>query len=328
MDGRWKRLIASGVLLSVVGCGHLREKRNNPPANTAEPPLSVTSLKPLPAPEEKRGKNDPIKVETLVALGNVRLQSAAMPDRSPTERDELCGEARKTFQSAVQREPKNVDAMLGMARTYKLSQDKAKCVEWYQQACKATPKNAGIWGEMGQALDSLKDHDGAIQCYHTATKMDPENKNYSKALGFALAYSGRYEEVLAWLNRCMSPANAHFNLARMMDHNGQKDRANQEYAQVLKLEPTNEQARMALNNTAPGSERMTDAGQVQMVNYEQVTPISNVVSPRTPAVVTPMTRDNRIPTTPMNIRQPDPLPMNVLQPGNASPSNGWDPIRK
>ena len=78
MEGRWKRLLAGGVLLGVMGCGHMRNKTPSAPSSTGEPPLGMVSTKPT---EEKRGKEEPIKADTLVAFANVRLQSAMMPDR-------------------------------------------------------------------------------------------------------------------------------------------------------------------------------------------------------------------------------------------------------
>jgi len=191
MEGRWKLLLVGSVLCGLAGYETLRGTKPAPPANTVEPPLS---RKPPVQSNEKDGA--PPKVETLVAWANVRLQSAAMLDRPERERDQDLKEARSTYQQVLKREPKNVDATLGLARAYKLMNEKDKCVAWYQQATKADPKNAGIWGEMGQSLDALGDREAAIHCYHTAATMDPDNRDYKKALAFALSRTGRYDEAL------------------------------------------------------------------------------------------------------------------------------------
>ena len=263
MDGRWIRLLASSLMLGSVGCGSLWGKK---PA-MFEPP--TTAAKPV----ERRAKDEgPIKLETLLAVGEVRLQAAAGPERTERERDANIESARAAYQQVLKRDPKNIDAMLGMARSYKIAQDKDLCVEWYQRATKASPTSASIWGEMGQSIDGLKDRDLAISCYHTATKLDPANKDYRKALGFALARVGRYEEAEAWLTRCMSPADAHVCLARMMDHNGQRELANKHFTLALESDPSNERARLALSNAVAPNDNMATG--VKTVNYEQYAPAS------------------------------------------------------
>ena len=77
MDGRWKRLLAGGVLFGAIGCSHTPK----PPVNSSEPPLSRVS-----ASDEKRKDNAPIKVETLLALANVRIQASVDVNRTSAER--------------------------------------------------------------------------------------------------------------------------------------------------------------------------------------------------------------------------------------------------
>lgn len=283
MDGRWKKLIAGGVLCGALGCNSSPFKKTTTPESTSEPPINLFSkTTPTTKPfKETSSKSEaivkdgmPIKAETLVALANVRLQAALAPDRSERDRDEQLLQVRNIYQQALKSDPKNLDAMLGMARVYKGTQDKAKCVEWYQRALQVAPNHAGIWGEMGQSLDGLKDRDAAISCYHQATKIDPDSKPYRKALGFALARQGRYEEGFAWLSRCVPPSEAHFLIARMMDHNGHHDLATRQFALAVKADPTNEIAQLALSNkSAPDSIRdVTPSPAIQIVGYEQPVP--------------------------------------------------------
>ncbi len=322
MEGRWKLLFVGSVLCAMVGCESLRGTKTATPGSTAEPPLSAASRKPSTQSDQK--DNTPPKVETLLAWANLRLEAAAMPGRPERQRDGDLKDAMNNFQLVLKREPKNVNAMLGMARTYKAMEDKDKCVQWYQLAAKADAKNASIWGEMGQSLDSLGDREAAIHCYHTAATMDTDNRDYKKALAFALARAGRYDEALAWFKRCMSPASAHICLGRMMDHNGQHDLANQQFTTALKIEPSNEVARMALNNSAMPDPAITQA------NYEQIIQQANVgpVKTSTPQPMTPVgiSLPNANPALPAVIRAPDTLPMGISNPVFTQPlpnANGW-----
>jgi tetratricopeptide (TPR) repeat protein len=274
MDGQWQRLLASGILLGIVGCGSTGGKTPAPPVNTAEPPLS-SSAKP-----EKRGKNDPIKLETLLAFANTYREAAALPDRSERDRESALAMARARYEEVLKRDANNLEALLGMARCCKIAQDRTACLDWYQRATKASPKNAQVWGEMGQALDGLQDRDTAIQCYHKATQLDAKDKNYSKALGLALCRAGRYQEGYAWLSRCMTPAEAHVCVGRMMDHNGHPELAYQQFDEALRADPNNETARLALSNASVPNDGipLVTPTPIQTVSYQQVTPM-----PRTPA---------------------------------------------
>lgn len=323
MEGRWKRLLTGSVLVGLVGCSSLRDRKPAlPPANTAEPPLSLSAK-----PTEKPG---PIKVETLVAFANVRVEAAMHPDRAERDREKLLTEARNTYQEALKRDPNNLDAMLGMAHVYRGMQEKDRCVEWYQKATKAQPKNAAIWGEMGQSLDGLKDRDAAINCYHMATKIDPVNKDYRKALGFALARAGRYEEGLAWLSKCMQPADAHVAIARMMDHNGHREKATQQFVMALKVDPNNETARLAINNLAPPSnaDRIPDASVIQTASYEQYTPLqTNAPVANIPAASKPIILETKPAPAAASLRPPDPMPLFLNRSGAPTsapaPVQGW-----
>ena len=314
MDGRWKRLLAGGVLCGAIGCSHTPK----PSVNTGEPPLGRVSSK-----DDKRKDNAPIKVETLLALANVRVEAAADVNRTSAERENLQNQARLFLQQVLQREPKNLEAMLGMARLYQTQQDRDKTVEWYQRAAKAYPANGDLLMEMGTAMTKVfKDRDMAIHCFHAATKVDPDNKTYRKALGFALAHAGRYEEGYAWLSRCMPHAEAHYNLARMMDHNGHHEQANQHFALAVQANPNHELAKMGLSGS-PAEETIPEAKVIQSVKYEQFAPLAQPLPIPTPPpaaperleplpkpvalpVVTPLPKPVPPPTA---IQAPEPLPL-------------------
>ncbi|MCE9530654.1 MAG: tetratricopeptide repeat protein [Planctomycetes bacterium] len=332
MEGRWKRLLAGGVLFIMIGCSHTRDRKPSRHNNTGEPPLGAMSTKPS---DEKRAKDQtPAKVETFLAVGNVRIQAATDPNRSPGERDELLEQGRQAFQQILQREPKNTEAMLGMARLYHVMRDKEKCLEWYERAAKLNPTRGDIQHEMGHALSAgFKDREAALLCFHAATKIDPENRKYRKTLGFALAHVGRYEEGYAWLSRCMQPAEAHLNLARMMDHNGHHEQATKHFAMAAQADPGNETAKMALNNTIPTIEKIPEVSPIQTASYEQI-------PNETPPKANPQSaRKQSLPEAPVvgeykradpiaSIRAPELLPVREARPSRATPglvpTNGWD----
>jgi Tfp pilus assembly protein PilF len=278
MDGRLKRFLAGSLLCGLVGCSHFRD--NTPkPIPTNEPPLVMTDR---PIVEERRSKNEPIKIDTLIAVGTVRVQAAADENRSSQDREELANQARLAYNQVLAREPKHLDALRGMARMYAVLRDKDKCVEWYQKATKAHPKSAEVWCEMGKALGShFKDKDGMINCLHMAAKLAPENRSYRNELGFSLAFAGRYDEGFAWLSRTMPEAKARYNLAGIAEHNGQPEQAKIQLALAIKADPMHAQSK-AMLAALSGVRMQPTESPIQAARHEQIAPAPIEPSPTIP----------------------------------------------
>src|SRR5579871_6585328 len=78
-------------------------------------PLAPTSdLKDKIAEEETKGKvwerQEKLKPETLVYLGNMQMDSALEPAASPADRERLLGKARESFQRVIADTPTFVPA--------------------------------------------------------------------------------------------------------------------------------------------------------------------------------------------------------------------------
>jgi tetratricopeptide (TPR) repeat protein len=320
MEGRWKSLIAAGVLCAITGCGLLDKKPA--PMGTGEPPVASN------ARDDRRGKDGPVGANLLVQLGEVRIQAATDPNKTAAERESLCNEARITYEKALQQEPKNLEAMLGMARLYAVVKDKEKCVEWYKRASNTYPANAKIPSEEGKVLGAhFKDKDAAILCLHQATKLDPENRVYRKDLGFTLAWAGRYEEAYAWIVRVMPEAEARYNLAGLMHFNGHDDQAKKQLALALKANPNFEPSKQALASYMAPNERQGQA--IQPVGYSDTLPVTagaGTPMPANPQYTHP-TSSNKASTPTASMDTADPQSMNMNRPGSANPSigstNGW-----
>lgn len=266
MDGRLQHLLAGAFLCGLVGCSSFGDKTPKMPKPTGEPPFVMNNQTIID--DRTSRKDGPMKVETMITVANVRVQASIDENKSTQQREELANSARLLYEAALKREPKNLDAMRGMARMYAVLADKEKCVEWYQRAGKAHPNNAEVWYEMGKALGShFKDKDGALSGLHAAAKLAPENRAYRTELGFTLAWCNRYDEAYAWLSRVMPEAKARYNLAGIAEHNGDTAQARMQLANALKADPTHQQSKQmlaALNG-------MRDAGDspIRNASHEQ-----------------------------------------------------------
>ena len=78
---------------------------------------------------------------------------------------------------------------------------------------------------------------------------------YRIHLGFTLARAGRYDEGYEWLKRSMREAEARYNLAMMMIHNGDKERAREYLQAAMRADPAFVAAKdQLLALTASGSD--------------------------------------------------------------------------
>ncbi|HVK15117.1 MAG TPA: tetratricopeptide repeat protein, partial [Gemmataceae bacterium] len=238
---------------------------------TASPPAAKANAKAavFSAETPDDGKKDgPLAPATLVTFANTCVDAVANdPNKPAAEREQMLARARDLYQQALAREPKSVDALLGLGRMYHISGEAAKVAEVERRLKAEHPKDAKVWGWMAVRAGQAKQWDTAIQCYHTAAKLDPDNRVYRTHLGFTLARVGRYREGYEWLKTSMKEANARYSLAQMQIHNGHVEVAQEELARALEAEPGFKPARdqlMALSGgaaAAPGVRTVGHDGQ-------------------------------------------------------------------
>jgi tetratricopeptide (TPR) repeat protein len=248
MDGRWKLLLAGGLVAGLAGC---KSTPKEPPAFPVPAPTAPAAPTPPTAkapgkaavfaadPADETVKKDgPLAPATLVTFANAWVDALARdPNRPAADREQLLTRAREFYQQALARDPKNVDALLGLGQMYHISGETAGVQEVERRLKAEHPKDAKVWAWMAVRQGQAKQWDAAIASYHTAAKLDPDNRVYRTHLGFTLARAGRYEEGYHWLKTSMKEAEARFNLAQMQIHNGHVDVARQELARALHADP-------------------------------------------------------------------------------------------
>jgi tetratricopeptide (TPR) repeat protein len=239
MDRRASLVLALGLATGVLGCGPnggLPLASSDPKAvaapTTAEVPLTPLSAKP--------------HASTYRAAGSLAEKSAEDPNRGPADRENLFEEARKNYQQAIATDPNYLPAYQALARLYLKEGDQERAVATYQKAIKAHPKAAPLWYELGMCYSRQKQWEPALTNLRQAVKLDPENRPYVNTLGYCLARAGLYDESLACFRKIVGPAQAHYNLARMLHHLGRDDLSRQHLQMALQADPRLVPARQLL----------------------------------------------------------------------------------
>jgi tetratricopeptide (TPR) repeat protein len=251
MDCRkWLFLSLAGTLSS-SGCKAIREARRTDgtkesshprPANLVQ--QAQQTQRPLPpavmAPTNPaQGPRVTPKAATEVSFAEFQEREAlsARYDNNPQEREKKLDKARVAYKRALEIEPANLEAALGLARVYGHLRDYERAFEVYQKAMRQHPQRARMWYEMGMAYAQCKDFTSAVSCYQKAVDLDRENRTYAKALGLMLARAGRPQEALPLLTRLYGEAKANLNLARMMHQMKQDDQAKAYLQSALQRDP-------------------------------------------------------------------------------------------
>jgi tetratricopeptide (TPR) repeat protein len=280
MEGRWKFCLAGGLLAGAVGCTST-PKQHVPSAAPITQQATAMPVAKAPPPPPPAAPKTSLKPDTYVTMGAMKEEAAEAADRLPADRDALRHEARQSYQKAIEVDPKHVPAYIAMAKSYWASGEKDKAQAMFAKASALAPNDANLWYEEGAAQARAKDFPAAVQSLTRAAQLDPANKNVQKLLGFTLARGGWYEESLNALVKAMPEAEARYNLARMMQHNGQGDAADVQLRLAAQMNPSLTPARAAVGGA--------DAG-VRQVGYQApVAPAAtNDPQPIAPAQLPPV----------------------------------------
>lgn len=266
MEGRWTLGIAAGLLAGMAGCSSPQVRS---PAEVAKQPdpAALKQLKSLQQQQatvvsDKPNKDHKLKPETLVKLGALKEVTADEESRPQVERDAFRYQARQSYQKSIDQYPKYSPAYLALAGSLLRTGETDKAHEVFKKGLAANPRDASLWFEQGTVHAREKNWPAALECMAQALRFDPENKHYQKTYGLALARNGYIEDAHATLARCMSDADARFNVARMCLHMQQPDECRRQLDLVFQAKSDHAGARELI-------EEMSSGNPVKPVNYEE-----------------------------------------------------------
>lgn len=263
MDCHPFRIAAVGLLLGCWGCSNssiLPVAKNDP---TSAP--MVTQALPADARKEPEGPKRQPKPATCVGIGVLREQTAAAMSPS-AERTQTLEEARRAYQHALKLDANYLPAYKGLARVYEAFEDHTRALETYHRAVQLHPKDAETWYQMGMCLARRKEWEPALDALRKAVEFDAENRRYANDYGLCLARAGRYQDALGVLKRNGGEAQAHYNLARMLEHLGMVEPSREHVRVALQLKPDLQSAHQLLNRLESGTPELQPASVLGVPN--------------------------------------------------------------
>ncbi len=217
--------VGAGLSVAVAGCSLTSKKtadsKPSPPSSTA-----VSGSSGDFAPDT--GAKNPEKVH--LAYGQWQEQMGQQ------------AEARDSYGKVLAKEPKNLEALLGMARLDQASGLAADAENRIKKAMKIAPKDPRVLATYGNFYGSQGDWKQAVEKHQAAVKQAPDDLRYQFLLGVALARSGDFDGAFPYFIRSVGDAHAHYNIGYIQFETGNKAGALQHFEQALALKPDLEAA--------------------------------------------------------------------------------------
>lgn len=262
MDGRLRKRLAAGLAAAGLATAGCKSTSNTPTLPNATLPMAGQAkagwFGSSPAPKfaappadpvpvrEARKKGQPFKAETLIAVGDAELEAAFDDGRAGADRDQILDAVRQRYSAALQQDPKNKDALLGLAKMYTWAGDKERALHALNNLTAAHPKDKDAAFAVVKTMVRFQDWDGACKACTAALALDPENRTYTKSLGYAHARADRWDDSFATLMKIMSESEARAFLGRTLIDLGRPADGTQQLQMAVQRDPNNEMAKAVL----------------------------------------------------------------------------------
>jgi tetratricopeptide (TPR) repeat protein len=218
-----RRILAGLSFLTVVllaGCGH--NDANGP--ITGVSPDKAGSMNSQRNPFET-SEDPPITADTYFAAGQL----------AETQGD-VAG-AVKQYDEAIKLEPKHRKALFRQAVCLGQLKRFPKAVAAWKKYIDATGGEANGYSNLGFCHELAGQIDEAESAYLRGIEREPKNVPCRTNYGLMLARLGRTAEATLQLQAVLSPAEVHYNLASVLEHQNRKEAAKAEYRKAIELDP-------------------------------------------------------------------------------------------
>lgn len=280
---------AAGLSLAVLGCTSLPKNplasKPNESANTAE-----------------SGSGELVSDQALKNPTRIQLAYGQWQEQLGQQ-----AEARESYNKVLSAQPKNVDAMLGLARIDQAAGLMDDAETRLKRALKLAPKDARVLATYGNFYAAQQDWQKAIEKHQLAAKLAPEDPRYEFLLGVSMARSGEVEASYPHFARSVGDAQAHYNLGYILYEEGDRAGSLEHFEQALALKPDLTLAQTMIDKLNQRSDGAVLAKGTR--NSLHATPASGI---RTVPVISDGAADSR--ATPQSLPLRNQAPVSPAQP--------------
>jgi tetratricopeptide (TPR) repeat protein len=171
-------------------------------------------------------------------------------------------EARRSYQKVLEKSPKDVEALLGLARIDQMYDRDEECDQNLEKALKYHPKDPKVFVAIGQVHSARNEWPMAVEKMKAAQKLAPFDPIYEYHLAVAEAHVGEMKSALEHFTRSVGQAEAHYNIGFILNEQGNTADAEVHLKKALQLKPELKQAEATLAEV-----RAANADSVQPASF-------------------------------------------------------------
>lgn len=145
--------------------------------------------------------------------------------------------AIKQYKEALKLDPKHKRTVYRMGVCYSQLKKYPEAVAAWKSYIELTEHEAKGYSNLGFCYELAGDTDLAESAYLKGINREPKNVACRTNYGLMLARLGRTSEAQLQLQAVLTPAEVHYNLASVLEHQGRREAAKMEYRRALELDP-------------------------------------------------------------------------------------------
>ena len=204
----------------------------------------------------------------------LRLKFAEwMEDAGDTKR------AEEQYRDVIKAKPKNVAAILGLARMDILAGRYPAAEEGLHRAERLAKNSPDVAATYGQLHAAQKEWEKAVESYSKAVKSDPDNNDYRYQLALTMVRAGQIEASLPHFAATVGDAAGHYNIGLILRENGDLPGAEEHLQMALRKRPDLEEAKHWLVEVRREQGKPTGPSPRMVAAAGAVNAPANVVAP-------------------------------------------------
>jgi len=181
-------------------------------------------------------------------------------------------QARAQLQQGMAKWPRDVELTRAAARMEDRQGNLPLAESLYQRAVTADPQNAGALNDLGLCLARQGKLEQSAQAIEQAINLAPDKSLYRNNAATVLVEMHQDQRALAHLSAVHGPAESSFNLGQLLADRGRPHEAVAYYQRALALDPSMQQAQMAIAQLSGGSMTQSQFAAEPTVQQQEIAP--------------------------------------------------------
>ena len=157
------------------------------------------------------------------------------------------GPAIEQYLEALKLDPRHQPSLYRLGMVYTQQKAYPQAIDTWRRYLIVTNKSANAYSNLAFCYELAGKNAEAESNYQAGIARDPKCQPCRVNYGLMLVRTGRVPEARTQLEAALTPAEAAYNIASVLETVGRKDQAREEYTRALKLDPNFQQAQVRLS---------------------------------------------------------------------------------